>query len=531
MIPSLGRRGTYRTSRSAVHAKNAVCTSQPLASTVGLDIMKAGGNAVDAAVAMAACMTVVEPTTNGIGSDMFAIVNDGDDLVGLNASGKSPAGWTRDRFSGRDQMPTLGWDAVTVPGCVSGWAQLSERFGKLPFEQLMAPAAKYAREGFPVSPIIAGYWSRAEERFGDFDAFRDTFLPEPKAGDIWKSEDHATTLEEIGKTKGESFYRGELAKRIAAASAEAGGAMTEDDLAEHEPIWFDEAGLVSSEGFGVTLYEIPPNGQGIAATMAWRICQEIAGAMDVEDWYSERGLHLQLEAMKVAFADLYAYVADSDAMTYDPKSLVDPAYLAERAKLVSADKAEVYAAGVPTTGGTINLTTADESGMMVSLIQSNYAGFGSGIVVPGTGIAMQNRGAGFVLTEGHPNEVGPRKRPFHTIIPGFVKKNGKPHLAFQLMGGPMQAQGHLQMMLHLFAAGHGLQEAIDAPRWQITQGHEVTYETGFDESVIESLRQKGHLMERRNFISFGGAQMIRRLDNGTFEAASDPRKDGHAAGY
>ena len=531
MNVSLGRDGTYWTSRSPVMAKNTACTSQPLATSAGLDIMKAGGNAVDAAVAMAACMTVVEPTTNGIGSDMFAIVaDDTGTLHGLNASGKSPAGWTRDRFEG-DSMPSLGWDAVTVPGCVSGWAQLSEKFGKLPFEKLMEPAVHYARNGYAVSPIIASYWRSAPRRFGQFEEFSKVFLPNPSAGEVWKSEDHATTLEDIGRTKGETFYRGEIAKKIAAAAEADGGAMTEADLAEHEPIWFDEAGLVSSEGFGVTLYEIPPNGQGIAATMAWRISQELADSMDVADWYSADGLHLQLEAMKVAFADLYAHVADSDAMTYDPKSLVDPAYLAERAKLVNASKAEVYAAGVPKRGGTINLTAADESGMMVSLIQSNYAGFGSGIVVTGTGIAMQNRGAGFALDKGHPNEVGPRKRPFHTIIPGFVKKDGKPELAFQLMGGPMQAQGHLQMMLHIYAAGRGIQQAIDAPRWQIVQGHEVIYEKGFDDATIENLKKRGHLLEPRNFVGFGGCQMIQRLPNGYFSAASDPRKDGHAAGY
>ncbi|MEL7238086.1 MAG: gamma-glutamyltransferase, partial [Planctomycetota bacterium] len=417
------------------------------------------------------------------------------------------------------------------PGCVSGWADLSAKFGKLAFEDLMAPAIRYAREGYAVTPIIAGYWSRAEERFGKFEEFAKVFLPEPKVGEIWKSEDHAQTLEDIAATKGESFYRGRLADKIAAAAKDAGAAMTADDLGSHENIWYDETGLVSSEAFGARLFEIPPNTQGIAATMAWGICGEIAGTLGDLDWHDPRGMHLQHEAMKLAFADLHAHVADADAMHFSPQVLVDPAYLAGRAKLVNADKAEVYAAGVPKDGGTINLTTADDSGMMVSLIQSNFAGFGSGIVIPGTGIAMQNRGAGFVLDEGHPNEVGPSKRPFHTIIPGFVKVGGKPDLAFQLMGGPMQAQGHLQMMLHIYAAGHDIQRAVDAPRWQITQGHELMIERGFDAAVIDDLKQRGHLIEERGFVNFGGAQMIRSHDNGVFSAASDPRKDGHAAGF
>ncbi len=523
------------TGRQPVYGRNMVATNVPIAVQAGLEMMREGGNAVDAAVATAALMTVVEPTTNGIGGDMFAIVSEGDTLVGLNASGKSPAAWTPDRFADRRGMPSTGWDCVTVPGAPSGWAALHGRWGKLPFERVMAPAVHYARQGYPVSPIIASYWrNAARSRLARFEEFSRVFLPDgraPRAGEIWKSEVHARTLEEIGRTKAESFYRGGLAKKIAAASQAEGGAMTEEDLADHQPIWHTEDELASTEAFGVTLYEIPPNGQGIAACMAWRICQELANLHGVEDWYSPDGLHLQLEAMKLAFADLYAYVSDPATMPFEPQRLTGSGYLAERAKLIDAKEAQVFAAGVPKQGGTINLTTADESGMMVSLIQSNYGGFGSGVVVPGTGIAMQNRGAGFVLDEGHPNQVGPRKRPFHTIIPGFAKKDGKPHLAFQLMGGPMQAQGHLQMMLHIFAAGHGTQAAVEAPRWQVMQGHEISYEQEFDPAVIDDLKRRGHLMERGGFVSFGGCQMIRRLDNGIFEGASDNRKDGHAGAF
>ena len=520
------------TGRQVVYGRNMVATNVPVAAQAGIQMMRDGGNAVDAAVATAACMSVVEPTTNGIGADMFAILNEGEKLVGLNASGKSPAGWTPDRFAGRRAMPQSGWDCVTVPGAPSGWAALHEQYGKLPFEKVMAPAVHYARQGFPVSPIIASYWRNAERRWGDFEEFRRVFLPAPRAGDVFKSEDQARTIEEIARTKAESFYRGALAKKIAAASQSDGGAMTEEDLAEHQPVWHTEEELASAEAFGVTLFEIPPNGQGIAACMAWRICHELATHLaSPKDFYTADGVHLQIEAMKLAFADVYAYVSDPATMPFDQKRLTDSGYLAERAKLIDPKEARVFAAGVPTQGGTINLTTADESGMMVSLIQSNYGGFGSGVVVPGTGIALQNRGACFVLTEGHPNQVGPRKRPFHTIIPGFAKRDGKPLLAFQLMGGPMQPQGHLQMMLRIFAAEMGLQAAVEAPRWQVMQGHEVTHEAEWEPAIIEDLKRRGHILERAGFVSFGGAQMIRRLGSGIFEGASDNRKDGHAVAY
>src|SRR5687768_571921 len=291
------------TGRQAVFGRDMVATNVPIAVQAGLQMMRDGGNAVDAAVATAALMTVVEPTTNGIGSDMFAIVNEGDTLHGLNASGRSPAGWTPERFADRERMPSMGWDTVTVPGAVSGWVALHGRFGKLPFEKVMAPAVHYARNGYPVSPIIAMYWRSGERgRLAQNKEFARVFLPAPKAGEIWKSEDHARTLEEIGRSKGESFYRGEIAQKIASAAPD-GGAMTVEDLAEHQPVWHAEEELVSAEGFGATLYEIPPNGQGIAACMSWRVCQELANMYTPVDWYSADGMHLQLEAMKLAFAE------------------------------------------------------------------------------------------------------------------------------------------------------------------------------------------------------------------------------------
>ncbi len=499
-----------------------MATSQPLATQAGLEMLQRGGNAIDAAVAAAICLTVVEPTSNGIGGDLFAILNDGDDLVGLNASGKSPASWTPERFAGRDAMPWRGWDSVTVPGCVAGWIDLSRRFGRLPFADLFEPAVRHARSGFPVGPVTATAWKLAEKHFDGSD-FASTFLPAPEAGDVWASEDHARTLEAIAASEGDAFYRGELAKTIAAASRAGGGGLALEDLASHENVWHQEDELMRVDAFGVSLFEMPPNGQGIAACMA----TGIAGRLNCDNWLGSEGTHLQVEAMKVAFADLHAHVADREQMVVEPSALLDAGYLAERAKLVNGERASTYASGVPKAGGTVNLVACDESGLMVSLIQSNYAGFGSGIVVPGTGIALQNRGAGFVTTPGHPNEVGPSKRPFHTIIPGFVKKDGRPVMPFGLMGGPMQAQGHLQLMIRLFAAGQGLQEAVDAPRWQVVDGLKVLIEAGVDG---DGLLHRGHEVEVADAAHFGGAQLAMLQGKGTYAAASDPRKDGHAGG-
>ena len=459
---------------------------------------------------------MTEPTSNGIGGDLFAIVSQNDQLVGLNASGRSPAAWTSDRFAGLDDMPRLGVDSITVPGCVAGWRDLSRRFGKLPFASLFGPAIRHARDGFRVGPITAAAWQRAATVY-DGRAFAETFLPAPNAGDLWRSEDHARTLERIAATDGDTLYNGELAEKVAAVA----GAMTTDDLAAHENLWVHESDLIRVDAFGVSLYEMPPNGQGVAACMALGI----AANVPCDGWQCDRGRHLQIEAMKLAFADLHAHVADGEAMAFDAQRLVDASYLADRATLLDHDRAATYAAGVPTLGGTVNLVACDEDGTIVSLIQSNYMGFGSGVVVPGTGIALQNRGSGFVTTPGHPNQVGPRKRPFHTIIPGFVKRDGRPIMPFGLMGGPMQAQGHLQLMLRLFAGSEGVQEAVDAPRWQVTDGLTVLVEDGLEPA---DLRRRGHDVRAADFTAFGGAQLARRLDDGSYEAASDSRKDGCA---
>ena len=505
----------HGTGRQPVHARNAAATSHPLATTAAVAVLQAGGNAADAAVAAAACLTVVEPTSNGLGGDLFAIVRTPDGMLhGLNASGRSPAAWTPDRFAG-DAMPQVGGDSVTVPGCVAGWRDLVARFGTRPLGDLLEPAVRHATDGHPVAPITAAAWARAAEKFGDRDGFRRAFCPAPAAGELWHAPGHARTLRSIADDGGESFYRGEIAAAVANAVRGDGGALTVDDLAGHENEWVRP---LAADAFGTTLHELPPNGQGIAASLAWLICD----AADAGD-----DLHRQVESMKLAFADLHAHVADPGAMRFPAGDLLTPAYAADRAKLIT-DTASDHGPGSPARGGTVCLGVADAGGMMVSLIQSNYFGFGSGVVAAKWGIALQNRGFGFVTTSGHPNRVAPRKRPFHTIIPGFT--TGGLDMAFGLMGGPMQAQGHLQLLLGL----HNkltLQQSVEAPRWQLARGGDglwqLWHEPGFDP---RDLAARGHDLREVPWPHFGGAQCVRRLANGAYEAASDPRKDGHAGG-
>ncbi|WP_300018381.1 gamma-glutamyltransferase family protein [uncultured Roseobacter sp.] len=523
----------YPSRRSAVAADNIVATSHPLAAQAGLGMLAQGGNAVDAALAAAIALTVVEPTGNGIGSDAFAILWDGTQLHGLNASGRSPAGWTADRFAGHTDMPFRGWESVTVPGAVSAWADLSERFGKLPFEKLFEPAVGYAENGFPVSPVIAALWQRAADELGDQPGFAETFMPggsAPKAGEYFSSPGHAQTLKRIAETKGKAFYEGEIAEEIAAFSRAHDAALTLDDLAQHQADW---CGTISKAFDDNTLHEIPPNGQGIAALMGLGILSQTSiRDMDADDPCT---LHLQIEAMKLALRDAERYVADLDHMqSITVDDLLDDGYLAARAREIDLTRATDFGAGAPKKGGTVYLTAADASGMMVSFIQSNYAGFGSGVVVPGTGIALQNRGAGFSLDPAHQNHVGPNKRPFHTIIPGFLMGPEGPKMSFGVMGGPMQAQGHVQMVLRTQLFGQDPQMAVDAPRWRVTDGLGVACETTVPEATVEALRAMRHqitLEAPDNAFGFGGAQLIHRLPGRGYVAGSDPRKDGAAVGF
>jgi gamma-glutamyltranspeptidase/glutathione hydrolase len=427
----------YPSQRMPVLAKNIVATSQPLAAQAGLAMLAKGGNAVDAGLAAAITLTVVEPTSNGIGSDVFAILWDGQRLVGLNASGRSPALWTPERFAGKKIMPSLGWDSVTVPGAVSAWIALSKRYGKLPFEDLFEAGIRYARESYMVSPITAVSWANQAPNFKGFSEFCWTFLPKdraPYAGERFYCPQMAETLEDIASSKGESFYRGTIAERIALASEADDGAMRQEDLAQHKADWVDP---IAIDYRGYQLHEMPPNGQGIAALIALGILRNFDMSsipVDSADCY-----HLQLEAMKLAFADVWRNVADPAAMKVTTAEMLDAEYLKGRAKLIDMKRAQAPSHGIPRDGGTVYLTTADEKGMMLSFIQSNYKGFGSGVVVPGTGISLQNRGAGFVLTPGHADEVGPRKRPIPYDHPGIphaqwpagheLRRDGRRHAA------------------------------------------------------------------------------------------------------
>ena len=521
----------YPSRRSPVMARNAVATSHPLATQAGLAMLHSGGNALDAALAAAITLTVVEPTGNGLGSDGFAILWDGEELHGLNASGRAPAAWTPERFPG-GSVPRRGWESVTVPGAVSAWVALSERFGKLPFEALFEPAIEYAAGGYLVTPVIATLWQRGAEELKTQPGFAEAFMPDgraPRAGEVFRSEAMARSLRLIAETRGEAFYRGELAERIEAFAREHEAAMTVADLAAHENDW---CGTIEKSFGDNALHEIPPNGQGIAALMALGMLRntEIADL----DPDSVAATHLEIEAIKLAFMDLAAYVADLRYMSnVTPEHLLDDAYLARRAALIDRAKASDFPVGAPRDGGTVCLATGDASGMMVSFIQSNYAGFGSGVVVPGTGISLQNRGFGFTLKPGHPNQVAPGKRPFHTIIPGFVMGADGPSMAFGLMGGPMQAQGHLQMMLRTHVWGQDPQSAADAPRWRFVSGRDVAVESTMPDELMTGLDALGHALTAEApdaSFGFGGAQLVRRVEGG-YVAGSDPRKDGCAGGF
>lgn len=523
----------YPSRRSAVLAENMVTTSQPLAAQAGLSMIARGGNAADAAVATAIALTVMEPTGNGVGSDAFVILWDGKQLHGLNASGRAPAAWSLEKFAGRDEMPMLGWDSVTVPGAVSAWVEISERFGSLPFETLFEPAIGYAERGFSVSPKIAQLWARGGNNLADQPGFAETFLPggrAPVAGEKFVNQALARSLRLIAETKGTAFYQGELAEAMIAFSNAHGGVMTADDLAAHRADW---CGTISRGFDDATLHEIPPNGQGIAALMGLGILDQTnIRDLDADD---PLAIHLQIEAIKLALADTEAYVADGAHMKQvSAQDMLDDGYLAERAKLIDPSRAQNFGAGAPKRGGTVYMSTADASGMMVSFIQSNYAGFGSGIAVPGTGIHLQNRGWDFSLDPKSQNVVAPGKRPFHTIIPGFLMGKTAPIMSFGVMGGPMQAQGHLQMVLRTQLWGQDPQMAADAPRWRFTEGLGVACETTLPSQTLEALTSLGHslaLEEPDAAFGFGGAQLIHRLPHGGYAGGSDPRKDGAAVGF
>ena len=526
----------YPSRRSLVYARRGMtATSHPLAAQAGLDILKQGGNAVDAAVAMAAALTVLEPTSNGIGGDAFALVWHKGTLYALNASGPAPQKLSLDalRKAGFERMPRLGMIPVTVPGAPAAWAALAKRFGTLPLTATLRPAIDYAHNGAPVSPVVADLWARAYAEFKTRQdpAFRhwfDCFAPQghaPVAGEMWRSAELAQSLSLIAESDGKAFYAGELAEAVHAFSEQCGGFLRGEDLAAFAPEWVEPLKAVYR---GVDVWELPPNGQGLAALIALRILDGFeAPAVD-----SPRASHLRIEAVKLAFADALAHIADPRLMRVHPAALLDEAYIAQRRKLIS-DRALIPPPGKPADGGTVYLAAADAEGNMVSYIQSNFWGFGSGMVVPGTGIALHSRGLCFSLDPKHPNRLTPGMRPYHTIIPGFLSKNGRPLAAFGVMGAYLQPQGHVMTVSNMLDYGLNPQAALDAPRFRWEEGMRVDVEAAFPAPVAEALRRMGHDV-RYGAVGdrgFGRGQIIWRTEDGVLAGGSEPRYDGQVAGW
>jgi gamma-glutamyltranspeptidase / glutathione hydrolase len=530
VVPKFSWDLPYSSRRMPILANNAVSTSHPLAAQAGLYMLQRGGSAADAIIATAIAMTVLEPVSNGIGSDAFALLWDGKELHGLNASGRAPAAWTPQYFAGHKTFPQRGWNSVNIPGAVSAWVAIHGRFGKLPFGDLFEPAIRYARDGVMIAPVLAHKWVAQVPILKDQPGFAECFMPRgraPAAGERFTAPEMAATLTKIAASGGEAFYRGELAEKMAAHSKANGGAMALNDLSAHTADWVEP---ISGNYRGYTLHEIPPSGQGIAALIALGIVDQLdllAYKVDSAD-----SQHLQIEAMKLAFADTYRYVSDPSSMKATPAQMLDRAYLKSRAAMIDLKRAQDFKHGTPPSGGTVYLTAADAGGMMVSYIQSNYQGFGSGVVVPGTGISLQNRGFGFTLEPGHANQVAPGKRPFHTIIPAFLSKDGEPVMSFGVMGGNMQPQGHLQMMTRLLAYGQNPQAACDAPRWKVNTGLGVEIEGQMNMDVTAELIRRGHRVETiyDPYMDFGAGQFILKMQDG-YLAASDSRRDGQAVGF
>ncbi len=521
---------------AAVARKGMVATSQPLASQAGLDMLKKGGNAIDAAIATAACLTVVEPTSNGIGGDAFAIVWTQGELHGLNASGPAPSSLTIEAVKGlgHESMPRFGLVPVTVPGAPSAWAALSERFGKLPLSDVLEPAIQYAENGFPVSPVLGKYWKQAAEVFKqhlngeEYAGWFETFTTDgraPKVGEMWRSPGHAETLKEIAETNAESFYRGKLAEKIDEFSRKHGGFIRKEDLAAYQPEWVTP---ISVNYRSYDVWEIPPNGQGMVALMALNTLK----GFDFTEKESIGTYHRQIEAMKLAFADGKKYITQREKMNVKVDQLLSEAYARERRSLIG-EMALTPEPGTPPNGGTVYLAAADEDGNMVSFIQSNYMGFGSGIVIPGTGIALQNRGHDFSLDPGHENRLEPGKKTYHTIIPGFLTKNGQPVGPFGVMGGYMQPQGHVQVIMNTIDFHLNPQSALDAPRWQWMEGKTVEVERSVPAHIAEALAQKGHNIKVANDSGgFGRGQIIwRDPETGVLTGGTESRTDGCIAAW
>lgn len=531
----------YPSQRFPIYAREGMVNcSSPQAAAAGLEALRNGGNAIDAAVAAATALTVVEPSANGIGSDAFALVWSAKDqkLFGLNASGPAPqlVDIQRVLADGKDdkgKMPVYGWTPVTVPGAPKAWAQLSSRFGQLPLEKTMAPAIRYAREGYPCAPNLALMWQRAFAKYKEvctgpeFEEWFRTFAPQDRpyeAGELIRLPHHADTLAAIAATGADAFYKGDLAKQIDADSKKHGGYLRYEDLAAYEAKWVEP---ISVNYRGYDVCEIPPNGQGIVALMALNILKEFS----FPEKESVETYHRQLEAIKMAFADAFRYVTDPDHMELDYHRLILPEYGAQRARDIG-ERAQVRTHDLPPKSGTVYLCCADGAGNMVSYIQSNYMGFGSGIVVEGTGISLQNRGHDFSLDPEAANRLAPGKRSYHTIIPGFLMKDGAPVGPFGVMGGYMQPQGHVQVVMNYVDFGLDPQQALDAPRWQWMRDNTVTVESRFAPEMALALQRRGHAIRSDlSTPSFGRGQMIVRLENGVLVGGTESRTDSNIACY
>lgn len=529
----------YASRRRVVHAKRGmVCTSQPLAAQAGLTILQQGGNAIDAAIATAICQTIVEPTNNGLGSDCFALVWTGGKLHGLNGSGYAPQRLTPEAVTASgatEKMPLRGWEAVTVPGAPSAWAELHKRFGRLPFANLFEPAIYYAEQGYPVSPIVARFWQESIDAltphknnpaiapwFATFDVHGNGVAP--KTGELVTLPDHAKTLRILADSYCESYYRGELAQRLVEFSDKTGGYLSVEDLADYRAEWVEP---VHINYHGYDVWEMPPNGHGITALMALNILKDMEiGAKDTGDTF-----HKQIEAMKLAFADGMHYIADPRYMQTRVEELLSDAYAAQRRALIGETALEPTH-GKPFCGGTVYLCTADGEGNMVSFIQSNYKDFGSGIVLPGYGINLNDRGAGFSLNPELDDYLAPRKKPYHTIIPGFLTHEGEAVGPFGVMGAYMQPQGHVQVIMNTVDWLLNPQSALDAPRWQWIAGKEIWLESSVAPEIVEDLRRRGHEVRvLEDDTTFGRGEIIWRDSNGVLAGATEPRADGVVAAW
>lgn len=525
----------YSSRRSVTYGnKGMVATSQPLAAQAGLEILKRGGNAVDAAIATAACLTVVEPTANGLGSDAFALVWTNNKLHGLNASGYSPNNISIEKLRerGLTEIPKYGVIPIMIPGAPAAWVELSKRFGKLPLKDVLEPATFYARNGFAVSVNVKEAWENAykiysKEHGEEFTYWFDTFTKNgetPRFGELWKLPYHADTIESIGETNGESFYKGHIADKIDAFFKKYNGYLTKEDLASYRPEWVEP---ISVNYKGYDVFEIPPNGQGLVALIALNIIK----GFDFTHKEDSSTYHKQIEAIKLAFADGQKYITDKNQMKSDVQKFLSEEYALKRRSIIT-ERAMMPEAGDPFSGGTVYLCTADGDGNMVSYIQSNYMGFGSGIVIPQTGIALANRLHNFSLDANHDNCLMPHKKTYHTIIPGFLMKDGKAVGSFGVMGGFMQPQGHVQVISNLIDFNMNPQEALDAPRWQWTNDKKIQVEPTVPIHIINDLIGRGHEVQiQPNLNAFGRGQIILKTEEGTLCGGTEHRTDGHVAAW